>query len=243
MPAPLLHLADSSFALSEAFSPGWLLAVLVAGYLLGSLPFGWLVARAHGVNIFEVGSKSPGATNVRRTLGAAAGNLVFALDAIKGAAASGWPLLARLNGSIAHLTVAGDGSGQWADDFSGPMPYCLAGLGAALVGHSFSCFTGFKGGKGVATGAGGFAVLMPIVTLIAAAVWGLVFLTTRYVSLASIGAAVAMPTGSLLLHEPALLTIVAAIIGAFVIVRHRANVVRLLNGTENKSGRKPGNVP
>jgi glycerol-3-phosphate acyltransferase PlsY len=189
--------------------------VAVAGYLLGSLPFGWIVARARGVNIFEVGSRNPGATNVRRTLGAGAGNLVFVLDLLKGSIASGWPLLALPPGNREA--------------------YCVAGLVAAMIGHSFSCFTGFKGGKGVATGAGGFLVLMPQVTLIAAAVWALLFFSIRYVSLASIAAALTIPVGAYFFKEPLVLIAAAAAAAVFVIVRHRANISRLISGTENRA--------
>ena len=115
-----------------------LILSLVAGYLLGALPFGYFVARSHGVNIFEVGSKNPGATNVRRVLGAKAGNTVFVLDALKGAVAALWPISAPL----LHLDPHAVGSMQ------------IMGLVGALIGHSFSCFTGFKGGKGVATALG-----------------------------------------------------------------------------------------
>jgi glycerol-3-phosphate acyltransferase PlsY len=189
--------------------------VAAVGYLLGSLPFGWIVARAHGVNIFEVGSRSSGATNVRRNLGPRAGNLVFVLDAVKGAAAAGWPLLVL---RPEHRDA-----------------YCVAGLVAAMLGHSFSCFTRLRGGKSVATGAGGFLVLMPQVTLIAAVVWALLFFSTRYVSLASIAAAVTIPVVAYFLGEPAVRTAAAAAIAAFVIVRHRANISRLIQGTENRS--------
>src|SRR6188768_3187812 len=116
------------------------LIAAVVGYLLGSLPFGYLVARAKGVNIFEVGSKNPGATNVRRVLGKGPGNLVLFLDALKGALASGLPLLWywKRDGAFSNESEV----------------VAMAGVVAALLGHSFSCFTHFKGGKGVATGAG-----------------------------------------------------------------------------------------
>ena len=145
-----------------------------AGYLLGAVPLGFLVARARGMNIFEVGSKNPGATNVRLVLGAGAGNTVFVLDAAKGALASGWPLL------VAWQAVR-------SPAFPGILGYL--GLAGALLGISFSCFTHFKGGKGVATATGGLAVLMPSVALISGAIWVVVFYATRYVSLASILAA------------------------------------------------------
>ena len=191
------------------------LIAAVAGYLLGSLPFGCLVARAHGVDIFSVGSKSSGATNVRRTLGRRAGYTVFVLDALKGAAAAGWPILAF------HARELG-----------------VVGLAFAMIGHAFSCFTRFRGGKGVATGAGGFFVLMPAVTLIALSIWGIVFYATRYVSLASILAALAMPVAAYAVGESTLLIVVAAVMGLFVVGRHRANIRRLFQGTESKVGTK-----
>ena len=123
-----------------------LLIAGVVGYLLGAIPFGYLVARAKGVNIFEVGSKNPGATNVRRVLGRGPGNLVLFLDALKGAAAAGWPLAWAMGVSRAH---AAEPLYLRID----PTPFMVAGLVGAILGHSFSCFTRFKGGKGVATGA------------------------------------------------------------------------------------------
>lgn len=206
-----------------------LLIAAVVGYLLGSLPFGYLVARAKGVNIFEVGSKNPGATNVRRVLGSGPGNLVLFLDALKGAAAAGWPLLS--------LPSAQGGPGLVAEAFQ--LHAAVTGLVAAILGHSFSCFTGFRGGKSVATAAGGFLVIFPLGMLVALAIWGAAVGITRYVSLGSILAAASLPVTSVLRREPMLLTVVAAAIGLFVILRHRANISRLLAGTESKIGRKP----
>ena len=198
----------------------WLVSSALLGYLLGSLPFGYLVAKAHGVDIFKAGSGNPGATNVKRVLGARAGNTVFALDAVKGAVAAGWPLLPFLAAPDARMMG-------------------LVGVIAAVLGHSFSMFTRFKGGKGVATAAGGLVVLMPVSCLIGAAVWVLTFLVTRYVSLGSILAAVAVPLASWLRGNPLPLTLVATALGLFVIIRHRENLRRLLNGTESKFVKKP----
>lgn len=221
-----------------------LIIAAVVGYLLGALPFGWLVARAHGIDIFEHGSKSPGATNVKRVLGKKAGNIVFALDAIKGALAAGWPLLA------AHWAASKAANVRNAEGWTVftanvkiltpdlVIPVAVTGLLAAVIGHSFSCFTRFKGGKGVATSAGGFVVLMPVVTLIALAVWLAAFYGSRYVSLASIFAAIAMPVAAFFLKEHTLVVILAAVIGTFVIILHRANIKRLLNGTENRFVKK-----
>lgn len=199
----------------------------VAGYFLGAMPFGYLVARAKGVNIFEVGSRSPGATNVRRVLGRGPGNLVFVLDALKGTVAAAWPL--------AWLAFSSVGTGAARPD---SFPAMVAGLAGALVGHSFSCFTRFKGGKGVATGAGGFLVIFPYGALIAAAVWGLSLAVTRYVSLSSMLAAASLPVSAWFLKAPPLLLGACAVVTVFVIVRHRTNLSRLFAGTENKIGAK-----
>jgi glycerol-3-phosphate acyltransferase PlsY len=207
-----------------------LLIAVVAGYLLGALPFGYLVAKAKGVNIFEVGSKNPGATNVRRVLGHGPGNLVLALDAAKGALAAGWPLL------LPALQVSARG----ADSLQA---MAVAGLVAAILGHSFSCFTGFRGGKSVATAAGGFAVLFPAGMGIALVVFGFTLAVFRYVSLASMLGSVALVTAAVLLRQSTLLLTVSAGIASFVIFRHRANISRLRTGTESKVGRKASAPP
>jgi glycerol-3-phosphate acyltransferase PlsY len=197
----------------------WILSSAIVGYLLGSLPFGYLVARAHGVDIFKVGSGNPGATNVKRVLGSKAGNTVFALDALKGALAAGWPLLPFL--ALPDTRIMG-----------------LVGVITAVLGHSFSMFTKFKGGKGVATAAGGLVILIPIASLIGGAVWIITFFVTRYVSLGSVLAAIAVPMASWLFKNPLPLNLVATALGLFVIVRHRENIRRLLNGTESKFVKK-----
>jgi glycerol-3-phosphate acyltransferase PlsY len=211
------------------------LTALILGYLLGSLPFGFLVARARGVNIFEEGSKNPGATNVGRVCGFWWGKLVLLLDALKGVVAAGWPLLhcnwttspTGLPTSITFDFHTGDPNGT---------NMAVAGLLGAVLGHSFSCFTKFRGGKGVATGAGGMLVAMPIPALIALGVFLLVRFTTRYVSLASMVAAGSLPVSAWLLHERTVLVAMSAAIAVFVAVRHRANISRLLAGTEAKAG-------
>lgn len=211
-------------------SPAWYAVSAIVGYLLGSLPFGYVVARAHGVDIFKEGSGNPGATNVKRVLGAKfgtkgkrAGNIVFALDAVKGALAAGWPFLL----GVPQLDAGHLG---------------LVGVIAAVLGHSFSIFTKFKGGKGVATAAGGLVVLMPFACLAGAFVWVLTFVTTRYVSLGSVLAAVTVPAVSWFRFargdHPLAFSLVATALGLFVIVRHRANIQRLMAGTEPKFAKK-----
>lgn len=206
-----------------------LLLAAVVGYLLGALPFGYLVAKAKGVNIFEVGSKNPGATNVRRVLGHGPGNLVLLLDAAKGALAVGWMiLLGRNGGNIAP------------DDL---LPLEVTGLVAAMLGHSFSCFTKFKGGKSVATGAGGFLVLFPLGMGIGFVVFSLTLALSRYVSLASMLGAASLPFAAFAFKQPSPVISLAAMAAAFVIYRHRANLARIRAGTESKVGQKKADAP
>lgn len=185
------------------------------GYLLGAVPIGYLVARAHGVDILKVGSGNPGATNVKRVVGKRAGNLVFLLDFLKGALATGWPLLLLLEGNRDLIAA-------------------IAGLCAAILGHSFSVFLKGRGGKGVATTMGGLLVLMPLVVVIGLLVWLAAFFSSRYVSLASILFALSLPLSNYLVGNPPILTYLSLALAALIIVRHRSNIQRLLNGSENR---------
>lgn len=214
------------------------LIVAVAGYLLGSLPFGYLVARAKGVNIFEVGSKNPGATNVRRVLGHGPGNLVLFLDALKGAAAVAL-------GYFTYVSTPAEHSVSFSYPASTPQTLIppIVGLAAAILGHSFSCFTKFKGGKSVATGAGGFLVLFPLGMAIALAIFGVVLAISRYVSLASMLAAASLPFAAFSFKQPSPVISIAAMVAAFVIYRHRANIMRIRAGTESKVGQKKPDAP
>ncbi|MFZ9992700.1 MAG: glycerol-3-phosphate 1-O-acyltransferase PlsY [Opitutales bacterium] len=201
------------------------------GYLIGSVNFAVLVAKKHGVDILKEGSGNPGATNVKRVLGKGPGNLVFALDALKGFVGAGLPyLLLRVEETPAaadiHFTV------------------CVAGFVGTLLGHCFSCLLKFKGGKGVASTIGGLLVLLPVPILIGAAVWGLVFTLCRYVSLASIALGVSLPLSCWLLPLFTKLTFgqpefwFAAAVAAFNVWTHRSNIGRLLAGTENRFVKK-----
>ena len=208
------------------------LAVVPAGYLIGSVPFGVIIARSHGVDLRKVGSGNVGATNVARALGAGWGCLCFFLDLAKGLAAS---LLAG--------AVAGASAG---------LPTELAqavqvGAGCASVaGHVFNPWLGLRGGKGVATSLGMVLGIYPSLTwtgLCALGIWIVVTAVSRYVSLGSIAAAVAfLPLfaafnwGRLAEHWPT--GALAAVMVALILIRHRSNVRRLLNGTENKIGRR-----
>ncbi len=195
----------------------WLTA-LAGAYLLGSIPTAYLVVkRLKGVDVRTVGSGNVGATNVTRTAGLGAGAVVFLVDAVKGLAAVWWIAPALQPEPT-------------------PMFRLVCGV-AAVVGHVFPVFLRFRGGKGVATTIGVLISLSPIVALTFAIVWLVVFLLTRYVSAASIAAAAAIPVGLLLdqrLPEELLLGVALAVL---IIIRHRANIQRLLQGTEHRFGR------
>ena len=196
---------------------------LVASYLLGSIPFGYLIVRAQsGADVRETGSGGTGATNVTRRAGRRAGVLTLALDALKGAAAV---LLAR------WLVAPGAGGDWWV----------AAAALAAVAGHVFPVWLRFRGGKGVATGLGAFLCLAPLAVACAAAVFVAVVWATRYVSLGSITATALMPLFAWLFYaRPAAGTdsqpLVAATVagGALIIFAHRANIRRLLRGGESR---------
>ncbi|WP_221030815.1 glycerol-3-phosphate 1-O-acyltransferase PlsY [Actomonas aquatica] len=205
-----------------------ILLTVAFAYVLGSLPFGYWVAKRKGVNILEVGSKNPGATNVKRVLGKGPGNVVFALDVCKGIFATITPL-------IVFPIVLGDSarSGTFLYDLGG-----VAGVVGAVLGHSFSCFLGFRGGKGVATAAGGLLMLMPLPCLVAAVAWVVTFFASRFVSLASIVAAAIIAITPWFLSFGMTLNVMATLLGLLVIVRHHANISRLMAGTEHRWDRK-----
>ena len=199
------------------------------GYLIGSVNFAVLVAKKHGVDILKEGSGNPGATNVKRVLGKGPGNLVFALDALKGFVGAGLPTLVGYVIATQNLAVVIPG-----DVFI----HGVAGFVGTLLGHCFSCFLKFKGGKGVASTIGGLLLLLPIPILIGAAIWGLVFLVSRYVSLASLALGVSLPVSCLFLKLDQPRFWFAAAIAAFNVWTHRSNIGRLLAGTESRFVKK-----
>ena len=200
----------------------------LVGYLLGSVNFAVLVAKRYGIDILKEGSGNPGATNVKRVLGKGPGNLVFALDALKGAAGTYLPFLLA------------DALSPGAPRFE----VLVAGLAGTLLGHCFSCFLGFKGGKGVASTIGGLLVLLPVPIVIGAALWAIAFYTTRYVSVASLALGLSLPLSCWLLPKFTSLQfgtaqlIFAGAIALFNVWTHRSNIGRLLRGEENKFTKK-----
>ena len=197
-----------------------LLITLFFAYLAGSLPTGFLVARAMRVDITQVGSGNIGATNVFRVLGKGPGALVLIVDLLKGAlAVFVAPMLA------AAMTPT--------DSLALP---ALAALGAVL-GHNYTCWLGFKGGKGVATSAGAMAALIPPAFGVTVITWLLVFFLSRYVSMASIAAALILPVATIFtVSGPTRWPLVAftSALAALAVWRHRANIERLKAGTEHR---------
>jgi len=203
------------------------IAILI-GYLLGSIPWGYVVGKCRGIDIRQHGSGNIGATNVFRTLGRPWGVLVFALDVLKGVVA--------VQLAMRCLPAASPTPGVWqlAADQLG----IVAALGCFL-GHCFPVWLGFKGGKGVAVGAGVLLGLMPMVTVIGLVVWGIVYKTSRYVSLASVAAAVSLPIIAWLLEgRLGAIFWFTLVISLLAIWRHRGNIQRLLAGTESRFEKK-----
>ena len=216
------------------------LLVIGVAYLLGSIPIGYLVVRAtRGGDIRETGSGGTGATNVSRRAGKLAGVLTLLLDAVKGAAAV---LIAKAMLSV-PLSFTAEVLEPYSPDTSGINLYwwiAAAGV-AAIIGHIFPVWLRFRGGKGVATGVGVFLVLAPIAVALAALIFLLIVWRTRYVSLGSIVAAATIPLFAwlqdLFIRPVAALipTMTAAAVGSILIIfAHRANIRRLVEGTENK---------
>jgi acyl phosphate:glycerol-3-phosphate acyltransferase len=209
-----------------------IVAAIVVGYLLGSIPSGVLIGKLGNKDPRNFGSGKTGATNVLRTLGPGAAALVLLLDAGKGVVAV---LFARLLLSTPGGTeVIGAGFTSWQG-----IAEAAAGL-AALLGHNYSIFIHFKGGRGVLTGAGGTLAVSPISFLVGLISAAVPIAITRYVSLGSILGAAACPVAGLVLlltgHETLPHEVFMLLGGAFVIYSHSDNIQRLLNGTERKLG-------
>ena len=186
---------------------------ILLGYLTGSVPFAFLLARRVGIDVRVAGSGNVGAANVLRTAGTWRGVVVMALDVAKGALAV----------VLASVTNAG-------------VTLTAFAAAAAVVGHIYPVWLRFHGGKGVAVAAGVFAVLTPLATAVAAALFFIIVWATRYVSLGSIAATVALPPAAWLTGEPRAVVAAAAGAGALILFRHRGNIRRLRAGTERRMG-------
>ena len=187
--------------------------LLVVAYLLGSLPFGLWLARSEGVDLRASGSGNIGATNVLRTTGSLLAAVVLALDSSKGAVAV-W-LAQLLSGEIEVMVV------------------CAV---AVVAGHMWPLWAEFRGGKGVATAAGAWMLLAPVAVVWSVVVFVSIVATTRYVSAGSIAAAAMVPVVTALLDGQASTSIGAVVLAALIVWRHRANLSRLMRGTEPRIG-------
>jgi glycerol-3-phosphate acyltransferase PlsY len=183
---------------------------ILAGYLAGSVPFAFLLARRRGIDVRQAGSGNVGAANVLRTTGVGRAIAVMLLDMAKGAVAV--VLAHRSNGlSAAALTGA-----------------------AAIVGHIYPVWLRFHGGKGIAVAAGVFGVLSPLATAIASVLFVVIVWATRYVSLGSVAATLALPPAAWLTGAPTAVVGAAAGTAGLILFRHRANLRRLRSGTERR---------
>ncbi|MBE6369190.1 MAG: glycerol-3-phosphate 1-O-acyltransferase PlsY [Lentisphaerae bacterium] len=206
--------------------------IFAVGYLIGSIPFGFIIGKCHGIDIRQVGSGNIGATNVTRAVGKWAGKLCFALDFCKGLL----PVLL-----LKYLVAKG-----W-------LACGVYGLGeaamilAVVLGHMFTCFLGFKGGKGIATAVGGVAAVAPLAAISAFIVWVVVFKVSGFVSLGSIVAALSLPILAWALGFfritaalPLSILIFFTLLALVAVWSHRSNIKRLLEGTENSFRKKSG---
>jgi glycerol-3-phosphate acyltransferase PlsY len=196
-----------------------LVAAALAAYIAGSIPFGYMAGRLRGIDLRTVGSGNVGTTNVYRALGGRMAILIFVLDAAKGLVGARLiPLLAGADAAPAYLGL-------------------VCGI-AVILGSVGSIFMGFRGGKGVATAVGVFLGLEPLATAICLGLWALLVASTRYVSVGSIAGAVALPILIAVIRggqaARASSLYLALSVSAIVIVRHRSNIRRLIDGSENK---------
>ncbi|MEL6706231.1 MAG: glycerol-3-phosphate 1-O-acyltransferase PlsY [Bacteroidota bacterium] len=209
-----------------------LLTTLLLSYLLGSIPSSIIAGKLHGIDIRQHGSGNAGATNTFRVLGSKVGAAVMLFDMFKGFAATRFLSQIRIDGML----VVGDAT------MSAPFLMVLCGL-MAMFGHIWTVFAGFKGGKGVATGGGMLLGLVPTAVLIALVLFSIIVYATRYVSLGSILATASIPVVLVVQHfivgdlVALPIFVFCALVPFFIAFTHRANIQRLLAGTESRIGR------
>jgi glycerol-3-phosphate acyltransferase PlsY len=213
--------------------------VAVAAYLLGSIPTGYLVAKAKGIDIQKSGSGNIGATNAMRVLGKPAGIFVMVVDAAKGYGAVYFGSLI-VKYLMDHRSTASPGS---HDEFialenAAQFLPIIAGI-CAVLGHNYPCWLKFKGGKGIATTAGVYLAFAPVALLIALAVFILTILVTRYVSVGSIAAAIVLPVAVWFNCGNLFFESVTIALSLLAIYKHKSNIKRLMAGTESRFGKKP----
>jgi acyl phosphate:glycerol-3-phosphate acyltransferase len=192
---------------------------LVLAYLLGSIPFSYLVARRKGIDVRTVGSGNVGATNVMRSAGRAAGLTAFALDFLKGSLAT-WLALRMAGPTVAALAAV-----------------------IAVMGHMYPVWLSFKGGKGVATGAGAFIPILPVAAISGLVTFAVVARLTRYASVGSIAGASALPVVAVLMRAALPSCAAAAVAAGLIVWKHRENVRRIAAGRERRLGARTDGTP
>lgn len=192
-----------------------IILVLIISYLIGSIPFGLVVSKVFKIDIREYGSGNIGATNVLRTLGAVPATVVLLLDLLKGTFAV-----------YLALFILND-----------PFWMMAAGL-VAVLGHTFSIFLGFRGGRGVATGLGVLLGITPDLFIITFLLGILIIGITRYVSVGSITGAIILPILMFTFHKPSIYAFASLLIAILIVIKHIPNIKKLINGTEHKIGEK-----
>jgi acyl phosphate:glycerol-3-phosphate acyltransferase len=214
--------------------------VALSAYLLGSIPFGFLMAKAKGIDIRNVGSGNIGATNAMRVLGKPVGILVLVLDALKGWLACF--LGAAIYAHFARFFIPLDVSHYTEYPVESAVlftRFAIIGGIFAVLGHNYTCWLKFKGGKGIATTAGVFLALAPWALLVAFVVFILAVVLTKYISVGSIAGAVALPvTVWIMTPHNVFLGVVTTALGVMAIYKHKANIQRLMAGTEHRFGQK-----
>ncbi|PYQ08895.1 MAG: acyl-phosphate glycerol 3-phosphate acyltransferase [Acidobacteria bacterium] len=190
--------------------------VVLSAYLVGSIPFSYIVARRRGVDVRTVGSGNVGATNVMRSVGRGAGLAAFALDFLKGAAATLVAMSIERDGALPALAAA-----------------------TAVLGHMYPVWLRFRGGKGVATGAGAFLPIAPVPTIAALVAFGLALAATRYVSVGSLVGCATLAALAFALGGPSAVAFAATATALLVLWKHRANLARIARGTESRLGARP----
>jgi glycerol-3-phosphate acyltransferase PlsY len=197
---------------------------VVVSYFLGSVPPGYLAGRARGIDVRAAGSGNIGATNAFRVLGTTVGSMVLAADVLKGFVSARWvPVLALM------VFPSPDARREYL---------ALAAGVAAILGHNYTCWLKFKGGKGIATTGGVVLAWAPAACATAVGTWGLVLAASGYVSMASIAAAVILPFAVWYWNGSLTMTCVMSALSLLAIYKHKGNIRRLLNGTENRLGKK-----
>ncbi len=200
-----------------------MLLALLCSYLIGSIPTAYLLVKwLKRVDVRRIGSGNVGATNATRAAGLQVGLAVFAVDVAKGL--------------VAVLGIA-----AWAAVDPAPALRLACGL-AAVVGHAFPVFLGFRGGKGVATTVGVLVGVSPVLAAVCLTVWVAGFLPKRYVSVGSLAAMVALPVTQAVMRRPAAEIVLGALLAALIIARHWTNIQRLLAGTEHRMGSRSGGM-